>query len=283
MVNSQQIQYPIIPADKEQDLYNLEGAAQAELVLFMAGNQFMLMPDLVRAFQARYPQVQSLAYQTLPPVLELRQILAGGAVFRGRSYAVMPDVYSSVSLQAMQILQENGLTDPQECFVYLHNKLALMVRSQNPKSIQQVQDLGSEEVRVSQPNPKYEHIAQYVLRMYEAAGGRGLVRTIMEDKLAKGSTMLTTVHHRETPERLLQGEVDVGPVWYTEVIQAQKEGLELDGVQLPRELDQRRSVDYYISRIKSGKNQENARRFLEFIRSDVAREIFEAYGFIPEE
>ncbi|MFO8032591.1 MAG: substrate-binding domain-containing protein [Desulfohalobiaceae bacterium] len=283
MVNSQRSQYPIIPADKEQDLYNLEGAAQAELVLFMAGNQFMLMPDLVRAFQARYPQVQSIAYQTLPPVLELRQILAGGAHFRGRSYAVMPDVYSSVSLQAMQILQENGLTDPQECLVYLHNKLALMVRAGNPKAIQQVQDLGREDVRVTQPNPEYEHIAQYTLRMYEAVGGKDLVRTIMENKLAQGSTMLSTVHHRETPERLLQGQADAGPVWYTEVIQAQRTGLELEGVQLPRELDQSQSVDYYIARIKSGKNQENARSFLEFTRSDAAREIFEEFGFIPEE
>lgn len=282
MVNSQEAQYPIIPADKEQDLYNLEEAAQADLVLFMAGNQFMLMPELLQAFQARCPQVQSIAYQTLPPVLELRQILAGGAVFRGKSYAIMPDVYSSVSLQAMQILQEKELVDPRECFVYLHNKLALMVRAGNPQSILQVQDLGRNDVRVSQPNPEHEHIAQYTLRMYESAGGKELVRTIMENKLAQGSTMLTTVHHRETPERLLQGQADAGPVWYTEVIQAQRAGLELEGVQLPRELDQRQGIDYYMARIKSGKNQENARSFLEFIRSDAAREIFGDYGFIFE-
>ncbi|MFP4587115.1 MAG: substrate-binding domain-containing protein [Desulfohalobiaceae bacterium] len=261
-------------------MYNLAGAAQADLVLFMAGNQFMLMPDLVQAFQAEYPQVQSISYQTLPPVLELRQILAGGAVFRGRSYAVLPDVYSSVSLQAMQILQEKDLVDPGECFVYLHNKLSLMVRIGNPKSILQVQDLGRHDVLVSQPNPEYEHIAQYTLRMYESAGGKELLRSIMQDKLAQGSTMLTTVHHRETPNRLLQGKADAGPVWYTEVIQAQREGLELEGVQLPRELDQRQSVDYYISRIKSGKNQENAQRFLEFIKSATASEIFRKYGFV---
>ena len=42
---------PIIPSDREDDLHNLEYATNADLILFMAGNQFMVMKTLVKAFQ----------------------------------------------------------------------------------------------------------------------------------------------------------------------------------------------------------------------------------------
>ena len=34
---------PVIPSDRSDDLHNLEVADSSDLVLFMAGNQFMLM------------------------------------------------------------------------------------------------------------------------------------------------------------------------------------------------------------------------------------------------
>ncbi len=72
--------YPVIPADREDDLHNLEFADVADLVLFVAGNQFMVMEELLGAFQSKYPEVKKIFYETLPPGLELKQILAGGAI-----------------------------------------------------------------------------------------------------------------------------------------------------------------------------------------------------------
>ena len=42
---------PVIPPERGDDLHNLEAAETADLVLFMAGNQFMVMDDLVGAFR----------------------------------------------------------------------------------------------------------------------------------------------------------------------------------------------------------------------------------------
>lgn len=63
--------------------------------MFMAGNQFMVMGDLIKAFKERHPEVKYIFYETLPPGLELKQILSGGAIFRGRLIAGSPDVYAS--------------------------------------------------------------------------------------------------------------------------------------------------------------------------------------------
>ena len=67
---------PVIPSDRVDDLHNLEVADDADLVLFMAGNQFMAMGEIIRAFQAAHPEVQKIFYETLPPGLALKQIMA---------------------------------------------------------------------------------------------------------------------------------------------------------------------------------------------------------------
>jgi len=77
------MEMPVIPDEREDDLHNLEYADNAELILFMAGNQFMVMDELVKAFQDEYG-VERIFYETLPPGMLLKQILAGGAVFKGK-------------------------------------------------------------------------------------------------------------------------------------------------------------------------------------------------------
>ena len=273
-------EYPVIPKDRGADLHNLEYADSADLVLFMAGNQFMLMPELVNAFQMAHPEVETIVYETLPPGLELNQILAGGAKFRGKTYQIQPDIYSSVSKKAMQTLAAKNFVNPNAYFVYLHNKLALMVKKGNPKDIQSVLDLGREDIIVSQPNAEYEHIADHIAVMYDQAGGQELLETILSRKKAAGTTLMTTVHHRQTPRRLIGGNADVGPVWHTEIVEAKRTGLAVEGVEIDRALDQREAINYYIAPLKNCRHPENAKKILEFIKTERARKIFTDYGFV---
>lgn len=273
--------YPVIPADRGDDLHNLELAGEADLVLFMAGNQFMVMEEIIAAFQVVCPEVKHVFYETLPPGLELRQILAGGAMYRDRLIRIPADVYSSVSRGAMETLAANGLIEPNAYFPYLHNRLTLMVPAGNPARISTVADLGREEVRISQPDPRQEDIGHHILAMYRRAGGEGLVRRIMEEKMDAGTTILTTVHHRETPDRIRRGLVDVGPVWTTEAIQAQLAGPAFEVVEPGPELDRRDHAHYYVCGLKNGRNPENGMKFIEFILSPTAGKIYSAYGFVP--
>jgi len=274
---------PVIPAERGQDLLGLEHVDQADLVLFMAGNQFMAMPELLEAFQQAHPEVQRIFCETLPPKLELQQILAGGARFQEREITCPPEVYSSVPAGGVDALVQAGLTKREECFIYLHNRIVLMVPEDNPLNIVKVQDLAAEQVRISQPNPEYEDIAEHIINMYRRAGGEGLVQGIMESKKQQGTTLLTTVHHRQTPERLLSGEADVGPVWATEVAHARRQGLKLAGVEVGPDLDQRDRVNYYACLISTGRNPQNGRAFLDFLRSPAAQGIFSRFGFTPHQ
>ncbi len=273
---------PVIPDTREADLINLEYASSADLVLFLAGNQFMVMGELLAAFQTRHPEVERVFCETLPPRLELEQILAGGAWYRGELITATPDLYASVSQEGVDRLAAAGKTDPGQCVVYLHNRLSIMVPAGNPKNICSVADLGRAGVRVSQPSPEYEDIAWHIMNMYRDAGGEELLQRIMEEKSASGETMLTTVHHRETPERLLAGQADAGPVWATEVGNAQRQGWALEAVEPGQSLDQRHRVDYTLCPVAGSANFSNAAAFAAFITSREAQDVFARYGFTPK-
>ncbi len=272
---------PIIPSNMGLDLHHFEYRDEADLVLFVAGNQFMAMPEIVASFQREHPEVEKIFYETLPPGLELKQILAGGAIFGDTIIRTKPDVYASVSEAAMHTLEEASFIGRGSYLLYLHNRVVLMVPEGNPAAIRSVSDLGRDEIRISQPNPATEDIAFHIIDMYRDAGGEALVRRVMEEKRAEGTTILTIVHHRETPLRLRKRTVDVGPVWATEYINARREGLAFECVEPGEELDQRTRINYFIASLTVAPNPQNAASFLSFIRSDTAQAIYQKYGFLP--
>lgn len=273
---------PVIPSDRSDDLHNLEIADSSDLVLFMAGNQFMAMEEIISAFQKEYPDIKRIFYETLPPGLELKQILSGGAVFGDKTLDIYPDVYTSVNKKAMKILERSGHIDKGDYHLYLHNRLTLMVVKENPARIGSVTDLARDDVRISQPDPENEDIAFHIMDMYRQAGGDRLVHRIMEEKRAEGTTIFTVVHHRETPLRIARKTVDVGPVWATEAIHAKvKSGLAFDVVEPGEDLDQRDRTNYYVCKLKNAPHPDNAGMFLDFITSPSAQKIYKKYGFLP--
>jgi molybdate transport system substrate-binding protein len=271
-------EYPEIPSNREDDLHNLEHLEKAQLILFMAGNQFMVMDDLLKAFQKRHPEVEYIFYETLPPGFELKQILARGAFFKEKLITGRPDIYTSVTEDAMKELLKKELID--KYHIYLHNRIILMVQEGNPARIKTVNDLGRDDVRISQPGGM-ENITDYIIDMYEKAGGKELVKKIMEEKRADATTILTVVHHRETPLRIRKRTVDVGPVWSTEVEHLKIKGLGVEAIEPGEGIDQRERVNYYVTKLKIPPNPENAEKFLTFILSEKAQMIYKEYGFVP--
>ena len=272
--------FPVIPSDRADDLHNLEIAGSSDLVLFMAGNQFMAMQEIISAFQQQYPEVKRIFHETLPPGLELKQIIAGGALFRDKILDIYPDIYTSVNENAMKILERSGHINNDDYCLYLHNRLTLMVQEGNPVNINSVVNMGRDDVRISQPDPENEDIAFHIMDMYRQVGGDSLLHRIMEEKRAEGTTILTIVHHRETPLRISRKTVDVGPVWNTEVIHARSCGLAFDVVEPGENLDQRDKINYYVCKLSNAPHRENAQKFIDFITSS-AQQIYKKYGFLP--
>jgi ABC-type molybdate transport system substrate-binding protein len=97
--------------------------------------------------------------------------------------------------------------------------------------------------------------------------------------LNKSNTHETRVHHVETPERILAGESDVGPVWVSELQLAVNNGDAVSGSQMPDAVNV--PVVYSVAFLETmkGKHKRLARRFVEFLRSEEGVQIYVDGGF----
>lgn len=286
--------FATIPPKKDNDLKlyyadgrTLKGAdalarmqQDAGLVLWLAGNQFFAMDDVVRAFQARNPGT-SVGLITLPPGLILSAIEKGGWRYEGRDYPGLPDVYASVNLGHLKKLKQAGLMS--HYATYMHNEMVLMVAKGNPKRIQGIADVRRADVRTSMPNPVNEGIMQFYGR--KVLERHGLWQHVSAGKECYScqttpNNWFTAVHHRETPDRILAGQSDTGIVWITEAIEAQRDGKAVEAVKLPPEDSLRDEVLYAIGALTNTRHGAAAQRYLAFLATPEAKAAYGKYGFI---
>jgi ABC-type molybdate transport system substrate-binding protein len=265
------VNFTVAPVDEVLDLHgNPQGA---QLVVFSAGNQYMVMPALLAAFQKDHPGVRNVFYETLPPGIVINQVLSGSLQIGSLVISPKPDVLLT-GPRGMRKLQRSGKVGSWQS--YASNTLAILVRAGNPLHIDSLRDLGRTEVRVAMPNPKWEGVAEQVEGAYAKAGGAPLVHDIMVRKVAEGSTILTRIHHRETPLYLLEGRADAGPVWLSEALY-QHRLHRLDFVRIPRA--QNVYADYEAALATGAPHAAAAHAFVMFMHSPQARAILTSYGF----
>ena len=259
------------------DLADLHGdVVDPQLVVFFAGNQFMVTHDLMKAFQAKHPQYQRIYWQTLPPGIEAQQVEQGALIVGTLRIAHKPDVFTAGRGRIMKMQQEKGWFE--RTVDYARNRLAIMVGQGNPKGIKGLKDLGRDDVRVSMPNPKWEGIAVPIQKAFVAAGGERLKNRIMQAKLAAGTTRLTRMHHRQTPIRIMSKQADCGPTWYTEAFFQNMIHNPITLVEIPDQFNQ--YVTYTAAKMKDAPHPQAAADFLDFLISPEAKAVYLKYGFL---
>lgn len=267
------VNFTVPPVDQTLDLHG--DPADAQLVIFAAGNQYMVMPALLAAFRARHPELRSIFYETLPPGIVIDQVRRGALRMGNLLLSVQPDVLLT-GPRGMRTLHRIGKIDAS--YPYASNRLAILVRSGNPLHVHRLSDLGRPDVRVVMPNPKWEGVAEQVEGAYAKAGGARLVNEIMVTKRAAGTTLLTRIHHRETPLYLLEGRADAGTVWLTEALYQQRVA-PLQVVRIPPKDNV--YAEYEAAAARTAPHAPAAHAFVTFMQSPKARAIFESYGFGP--
>ena len=274
--------YRTFHTDGNIDYGKIGDSYTSDLVMYLAGNQFMVMEELIKDFQSKNKDVKTVYVETIPPGQILKkQILKQGKI-NGQKTNQNPDLYASVKIAHLKKLAKKGIMT--EGMIYTHNKLELMVAKGNPKKIMGPKDLGRDDLVQSHPNPKTEGIFKFYGS--EMLKDMGIHTKVTGDKICKscwavpGKTWFTSRHHRETPHRIENGEADVGIVWTTEVIEAKREGRNVEGVSIPAPLNKQDKVAYAIGKLNKGKNQKNADRFLSYLATDAAQDIYASYGFL---
>jgi molybdate transport system substrate-binding protein len=270
------MQFSVPPFDAIADLHG--DVVDPQLTVFFAGNQFMVVHDLVAAFKQAHPEYQRVFVETLPPGILAKQIDSGVLVMGNLRLALKPDVYTAGKGAVERLQDQHGWFAASAD--YARNPLAILVAKGNPKHIEGLKDLGRPDVRVSMPNPAWEGIAKQIEDGYRKAGGEALDHAIMVTKVQDGSTFLTTIHHRQSPLRVLQGESDAAPVWSTEAyFQQQILHRPVETVAIPAA--QNAIGIYTVARLKAAPHPQAAKDFYDFMQGAAAQAIYRKYGFQP--
>ena len=274
--------YRTFNADGTIDYGQIEDSYTSDLVMYLAGNQFMVMEELIKDFQGMNSDIATIYVETIPPGQILKgQILQQGQI-NEQDTAQNPDLFASVNLGHLVKLKSKGVMS--DYMIYTHNKLELMVAAGNPKGITGPESLGRDDLVQSHPNPLTEGIFKfYGSQMLKDMGLHAQVTGGAECKscwAVEGQTWFTSRHHRETPQRIEDGEADVGIVWTTEVVHGLAEGRGIEGVTIDAPLNQQHRVGYAIGALGTGRNAYNAMRFLSYLGAAGAQNIYASYGFL---
>ncbi len=270
------LEFTVPPVDVLSDFHgSLDHPA---LVLYIAGNDYFAIGETVRAFEKAYPRYRGVYFETLPPGILRKQLAAGGRVTVGNmTWTVKPDVFMAGLRVNQGMVKGGSLVAP--VVAYATNDLAIMIPKGNPGHVTGLADLGRADLPLAMPNPAWEGVARQIKASLAAAGGEALVKSVYEDKVASGMTVLTHIHHRQTPLWLMQRRVQAGVTWTSEAVFQEKAGHPIEHIAIPAEQNTR--AIYAAAMVKGAAHAAAAKAWLQFVDSKQAIAILQQYGFQP--
>ncbi len=251
----------------------------SKLVLYVGGNYYFAMALLVQAFEKANPEYRGRIYwETIPPGRLAEQIAAGGTITVGNmTWTVKADAYFAGLARVKKMVEEGTLVAPP--VPYATNTLTIMVPKGNPGHVTGLADLARPDLKLVMPNPAYEGVARQIKAALTKAGGEALVKAVYETKVKDGTTLLTQIHHRQSPLWLMQGRAEAGVTWQSEALFQEQAGHPIEHVAIP---DAQNSTAIYAGAVVAGApHPEAAKTWLAFIRSPEALTILGRYGFKP--
>ena len=266
--------FQVSDVDNVPDIHG--NPCDAKLVIFIGGNQFFVLPQLIAAFEEQHPELKGhIFYETLPPGILRKQIAANDAITLGNlTIQVKPDVYEAGARVLKQMEQANQVKGVVQ---YATNDLEIMIPAANPKNIQSLKDLGRADVALSMPNPQWEGVANQIASSLRKAGGDSLYQAVYQDKVKNGKTVLTEIHHRQTPMRIMSGRADAGVTWASEVRFQESIGNPIKGIVIPADLNT--TAIYAGGVMQDAPHPAIAAQWLAFLKSPQAQTIYHQYGF----
>lgn len=175
-----------------------------QLVIYFAGNQYMLVNKLMKDFIHAYPQYKRVVAFTFPPGRLITAIRRHSGILLGNMLiSLKPDILTAGHGSIMALQHKYHWFSKTE--VYAKNKLAIMVYKGNPEHIVNFNSLAAPKLQLCMPNPQWEGIAKHaIIPALKKAGGEKLVHEIYTTKVKYGTTFLTHIHHRQTPVDIMK-------------------------------------------------------------------------------
>jgi len=269
------LDFTVAPVDTMVDFHG--SLSDPALVIYASGNNFFTYGKLVAAFTAKHPELKGrVFYETLPPGLLLKQLQNGGTITSGNlTFTVKPDVMMAEQKASQNWVSQGFLAAPVVSFAT--NDLSIMLPAGNPAHVQGLADLGRDDIVLAMPNPAWEGVAAQIRLALSKAGGEALAAKVYDAKSADGTTILTRIHHRQTPLWLLQGAVQAGVTWTSEAIFQEQVGNRITHLSIPAA--QNVTAVYSAAMVEHAPHPAAAKAWLDFIASDEAFSVLSPYGF----
>ena len=191
------------------------------------------------------------------------------------TWTIKTNVYLAEQAASNDLVQKGRLVTPVVSFAT--NDLTIMVPASNPARIARLAHLGRGGLVLAMPNPECEGVAKQIRASLVKAGGEALAETIYGNKVREGETLLTRIHHRQTPLFLMQHLAEAGSPGHQRRSFKEEIGNPISHVDIPVEQN---TLAYYSAAMVAGApHPDSARAWLDFIGSDSAFKILEHYGF----
>ena len=239
----------------ESSVAATEAAEETEILVAAAASlKNAYEEELIPMFEAQYPGVTVKGTYDSSGKLQT-QIEEG----------LEADVFMSAAKKQMKALDEEGMIDSDSIVDLLENKIVLIVPTGSDKGIQSFEDIGKAD-SIALGDPASVPAGQY---SEEALTNLGLWDQI-QDKTSFGTNVT------EVLNQVVAGSADAGIVYATDAASM------ADQVEVVAEAPEgslKTRVIYPVAVVKDSANAEMAANFVEFLTTDEAMKVFEAYGF----
>ncbi|PKM49271.1 MAG: molybdate ABC transporter substrate-binding protein [Firmicutes bacterium HGW-Firmicutes-7] len=207
---------------------------------------------LIPMFQEKYPNIKVISTYDSSGKLQT-QIEEGAAV----------DVFMSAAMKQMSALNEKGLIAKDSIVQLLENKIVLIATANSAKEMNTFEDILKADI-LAVGDPDSVPAGQYAKEV--------LTNLDIWDKVSKNASFGTNV--TQVLNWVAEGSADVGIVYATDAASNNK-------VKTVAEAPEGTvsKVIYPVGIVKATENEDAAKIFIEFLKTDEAKKEFESYGF----
>ncbi|SHH97837.1 molybdate transport system substrate-binding protein [Sporobacter termitidis DSM 10068] len=175
------------------------------------------------------------------------------------------DLFISAATQQMDTLEQKGLIADGTRTNLLGNDIVLIVPANSARGITRFEECATDKVRsVAIGDPASVPAGQYAKEVFTSLG----IWDKVEPKAKFGSDV------RQVLSMVASGAVDCGVVYKTDAL---TEGKVKIAAVAPE--NSHSPVVYPAAVVKAGRNQNGARDFMSFLKSEAAMQVFTKYGF----
>jgi molybdate transport system substrate-binding protein len=181
------------------------------------------------------------------------------------------DVFASANTNYVDQLEKDGKVE--ESKIFAENKLIICTSKSSKKSIKNFKDLSQADLKLV-VGDKTVPIGSYFYKALESQKNKNII----DDNTYKAilnNIKSSELNVKDVLSKVVLNEADAGVVYKTDVNEANKEKVDMIEDTAFNEL----KVQYPVALLKSSKNKDVAKEFVDYIVEGKGKEILKKYGF----